>query len=235
VRLLVVPSDAEVVVRVEDDGRGISASLLPFVFDRFRQGESDPGRPRAGLGLGLALVRELVAAHKGTVSAESAGEGRGATFVVRLPSLLPRETGWHEAVRPRREHSGFRGSPPAVLIVDDERDARDMLALMLRTQGARVRHVGSAVEAFDAMLEERPDVLLADIGMAEEDGYSLIRRWRSQEVGAGGRRVAAIAVTAYASPTDRGRALAAGFDWHVAKPIDADELVRIISTLRTER
>jgi len=222
----VAPDDADVVVRVEDNGRGIPASLLPFVFDRFRQGE---GQAQAGLGLGLALVRELVHAHKGTVSAESAGDGHGSVFVVRLPLFLPRQVGPSEAVpSPRAQEPDLTTLRPDVLVVDDERDARDMLALMLEARGATVRSVGSAIEAFDAMVEQHPDVLLADLGMAIEDGYSLIRRWRLKEAEEQLPKVAAIAVTAYASPTDRERALKAGYNWHLAKPVDAAELVKVI-------
>jgi len=225
-------TDTEAVICVKDTGRGMTASLLPFVFDRFKQGEGESSRTRTGLGLGLALVREMVHAHKGTVTAESPGEGLGSTFTVRLPLLLPRETGV-PAMLPanRQERLDLHHSRPNVLIVDDERDARDMLALMLETRGARVQHVGSAADAFNAMVEQRPDVLLADLGMPGEDGCSLIRRWRAHE-GAANGGVAAIAVTAYASAADREMALEAGFDRHIAKPVDADELVRVIAALQ---
>jgi signal transduction histidine kinase/CheY-like chemotaxis protein len=224
---------AEAVIRVSDNGRGIASSLLPFVFDRFKQGDGESSRSRAGLGLGLTLVREMVHAHKGTVTAQSAGDGFGSTFVVRLPLFLPRETALSTAMlqtnRDQRPH--LHQSQPNVLIVDDERDARDMLALTLEARGARVRHASTAAEAFDSMVERHPDVLLADVGMSGEDGYSLIRRWRTREGTAAHARVTAIAVTAYATATDRDMALAAGFDWHIAKPVDADELVRVIAAL----
>jgi PAS domain S-box-containing protein len=225
-------TDAEAVIRVRDNGRGIAGSLLPFVFDRFKQGEGESSRLRTGLGLGLAIVREMVHAHKGTVTAESPGEGLGSTFTVRLPLLLPRETALPAMTLPtRQQRPDLHQSKPNVLIVDDELDARDMLALMLETRGARVQHVGTAADAFNSMVDERPDVLLADVGMPVEDGYSLIRRWRTHE-GAVNRRVAAIAVTAYASAADREMALAAGFDSHIVKPVDADELVRVIAALQ---
>jgi PAS domain S-box-containing protein len=227
-------TNTEAVIRVSDNGRGISGLLLPFVFDRFKQGDGESSRLRTGLGLGLALVREMVHAHKGTVTAESAGEGLGATFTVRLPLLLPSKTALPATMQIRQHGPDLRQSQPSVLIVDDERDARDMLALMLETRGARVQHVGTAAAAFQSMVEQRPDVLLADIGMPGENGYSLIRRWRTHE-GAADARVAAIAVTAYASATDREMALAAGFDWHIAKPVDADELVRVIAALQSTR
>jgi CheY-like chemotaxis protein/nitrogen-specific signal transduction histidine kinase len=226
--------DADVSVRVEDNGRGIPDSLLPFVFDRFRQGEGESGRSRAGLGLGLALVREMVHAHKGTVTAESPGEGRGSTFIVRLPLFLSRQIGASEIGHPMREQeSDLSGLRFDVLVVDDERDARDMLTLMLETRGAKVRSAGSATEAFELMSKRSPDLLLADLGVAAEDGLSLIRRWRLKEDAEKRPGIAAIAVTADASPTDRERALLAGYNWHLAKPIDATELVRVIAQVIT--
>ena len=236
VTVTVSADDAAVSVRVADSGQGIPGSLLPFVFDRFRQGEGESVRSRAGLGLGLALVREMVHAHKGTVRAESAGEGRGSTFTVRLPPLLARQISVPEVVQSIRDQkTDLTELGPDVLIVDDESDAREMLALMLQTRGASVRSVGSAAEAFDAMADRRPDVLLADLGMAVEDGYSLIRRWRRKEKEEQRPRVAAIAVTAYANPTDRERALTAGYNWHIAKPVDASELVRVITAVITAK
>lgn len=209
---------------------------MPFIFDRFKQGEGDSFRARTGLGLGLALVREMVHSHKGTVMAESAGEGLGSTFTVRLPLLLPRETALPTAAMQMNRHQrpDLHQSQPNVLIVDEARDAREMLALTLEERGARVQHMGTAAEAFDSMVERRPDILLADVGMSDEDGYSLIRRWRTRE-GAAHARVTAIAVTAYASATDRETALAAGFDWHVAKPVDGGELVQVIFALQARR
>jgi PAS domain S-box-containing protein len=228
-------TDTEAVVRVRDNGRGIAGSLLPYVFDRFKQGEGEGSRSRTGLGLGLAIVREMVHAHRGTVTAESAGEGRGATFTVRLPLLLAPETGAPATTQTNRhQHPALHHLQPSILIVDDERDARDMLGLMLQARGARVQHVGTAAEAFASMVDRRPDVLLADIGMPGEDGYSLIRRWRTHERTVEAR-VTAIAVTAYASLTDRELALAAGFDWHIAKPVDGDELIRVIAALQNTR
>lgn len=230
----VVADDTDVSIRIEDSGRGISAELLPFIFDRFRQGAADGSRTRAGLGLGLALVREMVHAHRGTVTAQSAGDGLGSTFVVRLPLFLSRQAAASESIQSiRKQELDLTELRPDVLIVDDERDARDMLAFTLETRGARVRSVGSASEAFDAMLKQRPDVLLADLGMAVEDGYSLIRRWRLKEKDEQLQRIAAIAVTAYASSIDREQALMAGYNWHVAKPVDATELVRVIAAVVT--
>jgi CheY-like chemotaxis protein len=184
------------------------------------------------LGLGLALARELVHAHKGTVTAESAGDGLGSTFTVRLPLLSSGDSAVPTRIAPAGEPSvTLFQSRPHVLIVDDEPDAREMLALALETRGANVEHVGSAADAFRSMVEHSPDILLADVGMPGEDGHSLIRRWRHHEDGANAR-VTAIAVTAYASGADRETALSAGFDRHVAKPIDLDDLVRVIAELQ---
>jgi CheY-like chemotaxis protein len=218
-------------VSVADKGQGISPEFLPHVFDRFRQAASKDGHSPAGLGLGLALVREMVQAHGGTVVAESAGEGSGSTFTVTLPPRAPgllvplREAG------PPDAEVGVAGLQ--ILIVEDERDAREFLALLLASQGAVVRTAASGAEAVAAMTEQRPDLLLADLRMPEEDGYSLIRRWRTYEGEHPGPRVAAIAVTAYASPNDRDQAIAAGFDSHVAKPVDVAVLAAAIGRVRS--
>jgi PAS domain S-box-containing protein len=222
-------SATEAQVRIADTGHGIPANLLPRIFDRFTQGDGEDARAR-GLGLGLSLVRDLVAAHGGTVTAESGGRGLGSTFTVRLPigdAMRQSTSGLGDRLIPRDAVLG--ASPFEVLLVDDEQDARDMAMLMLGMKGARVRTAASAAEAIDLMHQRRPDVLLADIGMPGEDGYSLIRTWREVERTARSVRVPAIAVTAYASPRDRDMAAAAGFDWHIAKPIDLDELTRAIA------
>jgi PAS domain S-box-containing protein len=212
-------------VSVADGGQGISPEFLPHVFDRFRQGASKGGHSPAGLGLGLALVREIVQAHRGTVVAESAGEGRGSTFTVTLPPKAAGVPVSPEASAPDAE-AGV--TDLQILIAEDERDAREFLALLLSSRGAVVRTAASSAQAFVAMTEQRPDLLLADVRMPGEDGYSLMRRWRAYEAEHLGSRVAAIAVTAYASPNDRELALAAGFDAHVAKPVDAAVLASAI-------
>ena len=187
-----------------------------------------------GLTAGVVPPADQAREVKGTVTAESAGEGLGSTFIVRLPLMWPRQSELTDVVRTsRHEHLDLRESPPSILVVDDEVDARDMLASVLQARGANVHHVASAAAAIDSMLQQRPDVLLADVQMSGEDGYSLIRRWRTHE-GATNGRVVAIAVTAHAAPNDKDRALEAGFDWHIAKPVDADELVRVIVALRSQ-
>jgi CheY-like chemotaxis protein len=176
----------------------------------------------------------MVRAHQGTVTAESAGDGQGAAFTVRLPLLLTTQVTNRDAAESSRDQPvALAKLGLDMLVVDDERDAREMLGLMLEANGATVRSVGSAQEAFEAMTERRPDVLLADLGMAVEDGYSLIRRWRMREKDMQSQAIAAIAVTAYASHGDRERALSGGYDAHIAKPVDANELMRVIAAVMT--
>jgi PAS domain S-box-containing protein len=228
--VMVSVGEADVRVEVADTGQGMSADLLPHIFDRFRQATGEAAR--GGLGLGLSLVKEIVYAHGGAVSASSEGEGRGSTFTVTLP-LASASTSPTPNVPERNPATAAMLSTvlSEILVVDDERDAREMLTLTLTTRGARVRTAASAAEAFNAMTSRRPDVLLADLGMPDEDGYSLIRRWRSHERQGQSGHVPAIAVTAYAAPKDRERAVAAGFDGHIAKPIDLDELIRAITAI----
>jgi PAS domain S-box-containing protein len=217
-----------VTATVTDDGRGMSPDLLPFVFDRFKQGDPEKGRPLSGLGLGLALVRELVHAHGGTVLAESPGEGGGSTFTVTLP-MAPVGSG----AATESHVPALQILPPFdVLVVDDDGEVRDLLALLLEARGARVRAVSSAAEVLAAVRANPPDVLLADLRMPDQDAYSLIRAIRAEELQRrSGRRLAAIAVSADATTTDRERAMAAGYDGHVGKPIDPDTLARAIVTV----
>jgi CheY-like chemotaxis protein len=172
----------------------------------------------------------MVQAHGGAVVAESAGEGRGSTFSVTLALKTTAKTVAPRAVRSAHD-LGAGVLDRDILVVDDERDAREFLALLLVGLGARVRTAGSAMEALAAMRRQTPHILLADVGMPGEDGYSLIHRWRDHERQQQSVRVPAIAVTAYATPNDRERAIAAGFDAHVAKPVDSDMLVAAIDRL----
>jgi signal transduction histidine kinase/ActR/RegA family two-component response regulator len=223
-------SGDQVRIAVADDGIGIDAALLPHVFDRFRQAE---GRTRhQGLGLGLAIVKHVVEMHGGTVTAESAGPGRGATFVVALPipAVVKDE---EELARPAPPTHAPRLAGVEVLLVDDEPDARESLAEALRLDGARARVSGSVREALAALSASTPDVLISDIGMPDEDGHALIARVREGEGGAA--RLPAIALTAMARAEDRMRALAAGFDAHVAKPVHPDELALVIVRLLARR
>ena len=217
---------------VRDTGRGINPDLLPHIFDRFRQDEQAPRY--GGLGLGLAIVRHIVDLHGGTVKAESEGEGRGATFTVELP--LPSEqvaSSPEPAVVYRRAEGPSRLvnlSGRRILVVDDEADARELLTTILGRAGADVAAAASADEALTTLPRWRPDVLVSDIGMPGDDGYALIRKIRALPPDEGGN-VRALALTAYARSEDRIRALEAGFQTHVSKPVDPLELTALLDAL----
>jgi signal transduction histidine kinase/ActR/RegA family two-component response regulator len=237
VRVEVRHIDALVFIRVTDTGKGITPEFLPFVFDPFRQADASTTKRHAGLGLGLAIVRHLAQLHGGRVQASSEGEGRGSTFEVILPvrAVEPREV----TERPSPETARGRFGEPTVsrapslrgvhvLVVDDESDARDLVATVLRDAGADVTEASSAPEAVAALSAANATVLVADIGMPFEDGYSLMRAVRSN---AATRGIRALALTAYARAEDRAKAKAAGFDDHAAKPVDPEELVRHVAAL----
>jgi PAS domain S-box-containing protein len=222
---------------VRDTGRGISPELLPHIFDRFRQDERT--RRHGGLGLGLAIVCHIVKLHEGTVRAESDGEDRGATLVVELP--LPGE----DVASAQKPAAAYRRLDTAssrlinlarrrILVVDDDADARDLLAQILGQAGAVVTVAASADEALDVLRRWRPDVLVSDIGMPGDDGYVLIRKVRALGFEDGGQ-VRAVALTAYARSEDRVLALEAGFHTHIAKPVDPLELTALIAGLAPER
>jgi PAS domain S-box-containing protein len=229
--------NSQVEIAVADTGAGIDPEFLPHVFERFRQADQKTTRRHGGLGLGLAIVRHLVELHGGSIRADSGGEGAGATFTVALP------------VGPihRREEAGARARPAArdtlpahecperldglrVLVVDDEEDARELLAEGLGQCGAKVTAASSAREALEAMAGEKFAALVSDIGMPGEDGYELIRRVRALAADRGGR-TPAVALTAYARTEDRLRAMRAGFEMHVAKPVELTELIVVIANL----
>ena len=226
-------ANAQVELRVRDTGEGIAADLLPHLFERFRQGESSIIRPYAGLGLGLALTRYLVEQHKGTVRAESPGPGQGATFTVVLPASLPGP----EAGSEQQERGKRLVVPPAltgirVLVVDDHDDTRDFVATVLGQYGAEVTTATSARTAIAAFERAKPHVLVSDIAMPGEHGYSLIQTVRALPLEQGGQ-VPALALTAYVRPEDRERVLAAGYTRHLAKPIDPVDLASAVARLAT--
>jgi len=220
-------------IEVRDEGQGISAEFLPHVFDRFRQAENSTRRKHGGLGLGLSIVKHIVELHSGSVHAFSAGEGRGAAFTVILPVravhiVEPMPKGeFHDP--PPLELLSVRLNGLRVLAVDDEADARRLLTKVLGEAGASMTAVGSVAEAMAAIATTRPDVLLSDIAMPDQDGYDLIKQVR----GAGylAKDLPAVALTAFAHKDDRLRVLLAGFQMHVPKPIDPHELVAVIATL----
>ena len=234
VRLERVNSHVE--VTVSDTGQGIPAEFLPHVFDRFRQADQTYTRAHGGLGLGLSIVRQLVELHGGTVQAESGGVGQGATFVLQLPVMVARR----QAGQPERRHPTAGGGAPLecppslaglrVLVVDDEADTRVLLRAMLERCGSEVMTAASAAAALQLFEQSRPDVLVSDIGMPGEDGYALIGWVRRLEAGRS-ERVPVIALSAYARAEDRVRALRAGFQVHVPKPIEPAELVAVVASL----
>ncbi|HEX5705840.1 MAG TPA: ATP-binding protein, partial [Pyrinomonadaceae bacterium] len=240
VRVSVERAAERVRIVVSDTGQGIRPDFLPYVFDRFRQADQRITRQHGGLGLGLAIVRHLVELHGGTVAAESEGEGQGARFTVELPLAESREADFglrldarnadeHEKSAMQNMHSEILRDL-RVLLVDDEEDARLLLVAVLEQRGAVVAAVASAAEALEALKEFRPDILVSDIGMPEEDGYSLLRKVRALDAEAGGR-VPAVAITAYAREEDRMRALLAGYQVHVAKPVNPAEFVAVVGGL----
>jgi CheY-like chemotaxis protein len=230
VEVRLVRRDGEIEISVADTGQGIKQEFLPLVFDRFRQEDGSISRRHGGLGLGLAIVRHLVELHAGTVDAQSDGEGKGARFIVRLPvseaNLLPRvmEAPTGRIVTPAML-TGVR-----LLVVDDDPGARELISGMLEGFGAQVRVADSGQAALTLLFAHRPDVLIADLGMPGMDGYALIEQVRALGPDLGGL-TPAIAVTAYASPQDRLQALQAGYQNHVTKPVEADELAIVIASL----
>jgi PAS domain S-box-containing protein len=212
-------------VSVRDSGEGIDPKFLPHVFDRFRQADASTTRRHGGLGIGLSIVASLVDAHGGNVRAESDGHAHGATFTVTIP-LIERPA----IALPRVSAAGAEDETLAgarIVIVDDDPGARRVMIAALRAEGAEVREFGSANDAYDAVTEWRADVLISDLAMPNEDGYSLIRRLRET-----GNPLPALAITAYVRPEDEARVREAGFQRHVAKPFDPEELVRAVRELR---
>ena len=230
IRVALRRASTSVEVKVSDSGQGISPDVLPYIFDRFRQSESLLSRSTGGLGLGLAVSRQLVELHGGTISAHSPGKGRGATFTVSLPVT--------SEARPAITPTEPRVSSPVslaglmVLVVDDELEAREPVRRLLEEHGAEVISVRSADEALDAIQRQRPDLLVSDIGMPGRDGYELIRAVRALPERRGGR-IPAIALTAFGTTADRERALRAGYVTHLAKPVEAAELIAAVAALAT--
>jgi len=255
VEVSVEAAPGEVRIAVRDSGMGIAPRFLPYVFDRFRQADSSTTRTHGGLGLGLSIVRHLVELHGGTAQVESGGEGCGAVFTVTLPVHEDLRLDGDETER-QAAAAGAAGDAAtaaavaaaavaaaaaaaavelaglSVLVVEDEDDTRELIARALAHAGASVAAAGSAAEALSLFHRERPDVLVCDIGMPGEDGLSLIRKLRAGDAGGdGGAALPAAALTAYAGPADRARILAAGFQRHLAKPVDFAELRRTVAEL----
>ena len=227
--------NSHIEIAVSDTGQGIVTEFLPRLFERFEQADTGTTRSHGGLGLGLAIVRNIVELHGGTVSAESAGEGRGATFRVRLPRMtFTRVAGETERRHPTLGPLPEPGKLPLlnevrVLVVDDEPDSNEVVSTVVTASGAEVRVAASAVEALQQLEHWTPDVIVSDIGMPEEDGYMLLAKLHA--LPGKTARIPAIALTAYATTDDRVRIFSAGFKAHVVKPIDPIELVVVVASV----
>ena len=230
-----IDSHAEIVV--SDSGVGISKEFLPYVFDRFRQADASTTRIHGGLGLGLSIVHQLVDLHGGSVTVQSDGEGKGATFTITLPFVgvisAQKEIEETEPV-PIEEATLLDGLPSLeglkVLVVDDEADTRELIREVLRECGSEVITSRSVAEALEAIEKYKPDILISDLGMPDEDGYSLISKIRALPAEEGGQ-IPAAALTAYARAEDRMRVLRSGFQFHLPKPVDSAELVTVVASL----
>lgn len=237
IQVCVRRADSRVEIIVSDNGQGITPDFLPHVFDRFRQADSATTRRHGGLGLGLSIVKQLVELHGGTVAAASDGLGTGATFTVQLPLLIMHQASEssssgadlaRRSIEQAYESAPLRGV--TVLMVDDEADTRDLVRRVLEKCQASVLLASSAQQALELIARQRPDIILSDIGMPDTDGYELLRRIRSLPASEGGR-IPAVALTALARSEDRRRALLAGFQVHVAKPLEAGELIAAVASL----
>jgi signal transduction histidine kinase len=217
---------SEAALRVRDEGQGIEPALLPHVFDAFRQGETGSTRRHGGLGLGLAIVQQLVGLHGGTVEAHSEGRGQGATFTVRLPTSLSPDTTPDD----RPDRTGRELADRRIVIVDDDEDSLFWLGSLVTSAGATARTVGTVHDALEALAADRCDLLLSDIGMPDHDGLELVREVRRR-----GWAMPAVAVTAFASPDERSRILAAGYDVYVTKPISPETFVATLAAILRAR
>jgi CheY-like chemotaxis protein len=226
-------TDASASVVIEDTGKGIAPDFLPHLFERFTQADTGSARAHGGLGLGLSIVKNIVSLHGGRVEADSAGLGRGARFSVVLPLADARQ---RTSIRAPSKHAVDDSSLGTldVLLVEDDADTREALRIVLQNHGSRVRSVASVRQALEAYDAQPPDLVISDVGMPGEDGYVLIRAIRDHEEG-GSHRTLAIAITGFASREDHESALRAGFDEHVAKPVELDNLLDRMRVLAASR
>jgi signal transduction histidine kinase/ActR/RegA family two-component response regulator len=234
IRVSAAPVESQVVVTVADNGQGIDPSFAPYLFQRFEQADGTLTRAQGGLGLGLSISRHLVELHGGTIEAHSAGRGQGASFSFKLP-MAQRRPALESSPPPPSNRRPVFARPPElqglkVLVVDDELDARELLVAVLTQCGSMPVVAASASEALNALIRERPDVIVSDIGMPVENGYELMRRVRALPPNDGGCTPAA-ALTAYARGEDRRQAMRAGFELHLTKPVEPTELIAAVATL----
>lgn len=233
VKIVTAVANAELAVRISDTGTGIAADFLPHVFERFRQADGSTTRSQGGLGLGLAIVRRLVELHGGTVTAASEGIGKGATFEVRLPLVGSEPSVTETPVNEYPRAASSAETPIAglkVLLVEDDADGREMVDRLLRDNGAQVIAVDRAERAVQALRERSLDVMVSDIGMPEVDGYELLRRARLE-----GFDIPAVALTAFARPEDKARALEVGYASHISKPIEPWALITAVAAAARDR
>jgi CheY-like chemotaxis protein len=236
VRLQRVNSSVE--ISISDTGQGISPEFLPYIFDRFRQQDNTQTRRHGGLGLGMAITRHIVELHGGTIRAESPGEGLGATFTVSLPVMIvysekPRASAQSDSLIPNEKDNfsesdliGLNGFQ--ILIVDDEADARELITFVLTKHGANIVAASSVSEAVEKFRSLKPDLIISDIEMPDEDGFSLIEKlnaFNKQQK----RKIPAIALTAHARPSERLKVLSAGYQIHLAKPVEPAELLTVVA------
>lgn len=213
-----------------DSGIGIEPNFLPYVFEYFRQADASTTRSQGGLGLGLAISRHLVELHGGTIDVESQGKGKGTTFTVMLPIQVMK----CDVDQPDKLiDNGLSLQDVKIMVVEDQADARELIRLILEQQGAQVIEASSSKQALEIIKESIPDVLISDIGMPDEDGYSFLKKVRSLPQDKGGN-VPALALTAYTKEEDRELAIAAGFQMHLGKPLDITELVQAVFQLSTK-
>lgn len=231
--------DSQVEIAVSDTGEGISDEFLPYVFERFLQADASKSRRHGGLGLGLAIVRHLTELHGGTVDVESEGKGKGTKFLIKLPVIVPngiqhnkdkKKPSHPDASKRATEADRLLLKDLHLLVVDDEADSRELLKIILEKHKAKIETASSAAEAFEKFTKNNFDVLISDIAMPEEDGFSLIEKIRALPLKTH-RNVPAIAITAYARKKDRLQALSVGFDAYIAKPFDPDELIKVITEI----
>jgi len=236
--LSVTEENGQLVIHVQDTGVGIAADEMARVFDLFSQSAHSLDRSKGGLGIGLTLVRTLVEMHGGTVAAWSAGKGQGATFKVRLPLVAPMKQPSTAATEPaiQEESGGIKGDEyrtlagRRILVVEDDPDTLEMLRYILDKYGAVVITAASAKEAIDALERWQPNAIISDIAMPDQDGYDLIAKIRGRGIERCGN-IPAIALTAYTRAEDRLHALSAGFQKHLSKPVDPEELITVVASL----
>jgi len=231
IELIVERSDARATIRIRDDGMGITPDLLPKIFDLFAQGSRTLDRAQGGLGIGLTLVRRIVELHGGTVEAKSAGPGMGTEIIVHLPAV-PANATFVRAKRPERLSPATAGSSARVLIVEDNRDAADSLAMLLEILGHHVRGVADGPTALAAARANVPDLMLIDIGLPGMDGYDLARAIRNDETL---KHIVLVALTGYGQQEDKAQAIAAGFDYHLVKPVETDALGDLVARVGSSR